>query len=117
MEPLLTVAFVVTATQFFKTQFSLANRYALLCAFIVALIVAFAPIVADQFPAASPYLNAFANVIALFIAGAGSYDLATALIDKSKQKKAPAPWDQPSERQASVGYPGDMSRREPKPEK
>jgi hypothetical protein len=76
--PLLTVAFVVAATQFFKTQFQLKARAALLCAFLVSLVVAFGPLLGSVFPAAAPWIANLVTVIALFIGAAGAWDTVTA---------------------------------------
>jgi hypothetical protein len=76
--PLLTVAFVVAATQFFKTQFSLSSRMSLLAAFVVALVVAFAPLLGAAFPTAAPWIANLVTVIALFIGAAGAWDTVTA---------------------------------------
>ena len=72
--PLLSVAFVIAATQFFKTQFGLAGRWALLCAFVVSLFVGLAPIATAQFPAVQPWLETTIGVVGLFITAAGSFD-------------------------------------------
>ena len=76
--PLLTVAFIVAATSFFKTQFNLANRAALVCAFVISLVVAFLPLLGATFPAAAPWLDRFVLVIGLFIGAAGAWDTARA---------------------------------------
>lgn len=77
--PVLSVAFVIAATQFFKTQLSLENRLALLCAFIVSLIVGLVPVAAASFPTIAPWVNTVVAVIGLFISGAGSYDIIMAV--------------------------------------
>ena len=80
--PLLTAAFVIAATQFFKTQFDLAGKYALLCAFVVAMIVGLAPIAAAQFPVVEPWITTAVGIVALFIGAAGTYDFAKSLTAK-----------------------------------
>ena len=77
--PLLTVAFVVAATQFFKTQFSLTGRASLLCAFVVTLFVAFAPLLGALVPASAAWLDQLVTVVALFIGAAGAWDTMTAI--------------------------------------
>ena len=72
---ILDFAFLVAATAFFKEQFSLSGKQALLAAFGVALFIGFAPVIGESLPALSPYLEAAVKVVALFIGGAGSYDL------------------------------------------
>jgi protein-S-isoprenylcysteine O-methyltransferase Ste14 len=72
--PLLSVAFVVAATSFFKTQFSLAGRAALLCAFGVSLLVGLAPVLEAALPVLAPWITQVVGVVALFIGAAGSYD-------------------------------------------
>ena len=80
--PLLTAAFVIAATQFFKTQFGLVGKYALLCAFVVALIVGLAPVAAASFPTAEPWITTVVGIVALFIGAAGTYDFAKSLTAK-----------------------------------
>jgi hypothetical protein len=75
MNVVLDVAFVLTAVQFFKGQFGLENKAALACAFSVSLVVGLYAPVAAAFPAIAPFLEPVINVIALFIASAGSYNL------------------------------------------
>ena len=72
--PVLTVAFIVALTAFFKEQFGLTGWKVLLAAFIVALFIAFLPLVSALVPAAAPWLNQLLQVIVLFLAAAGSVD-------------------------------------------
>lgn len=72
--PVLTVAFVVLIVSFFKAQFGLAGKWALLAAFITALVLGLIPQLGLQFPALAPWLDAVAKVIALFLGAAGSFD-------------------------------------------
>jgi hypothetical protein len=76
--PILTVAFVVAATQFFKTQFSLTGRQSLIAAFLITLFVALVPLLGEVFPAAAPWITQTVTVIALFIGAAGTWDTFTA---------------------------------------
>jgi hypothetical protein len=73
--PVLSVALVVAATSFFKSQFGLAGRAALACAFGVALLVGLAPVIATAVPAASPWITQVVSVVVLFITASGGYDL------------------------------------------
>lgn len=86
--PILSVAFVIAATQFFKTQLNLENKWALLCAFVVALIIGMAGPLAAAFPALSPWITQLLGVIGLFITAAGSYDFVMALKERPQQLKA-----------------------------
>jgi hypothetical protein len=87
-DPLLTVALIVAITSFFKKVLTLSGRLALLAAFIVTLFFGLAPVVIAQFPVAGPWLSAVVNVIVLFLAAAGSYDL---VMDIRTKVKPPEP--------------------------
>ena len=85
MEILLDAAFVIAAVSFFKAQFSWKGQTALGAAFVVSLLVAYAPALASLSPAAAPFVDGLITVIKLFIGAAGSFDTAKALIAFSKQ--------------------------------
>lgn len=87
--PVLDVAFVVAATAFFKAQLGLEGRLALLCAFVLSLIVALAPVASAAFPTISPWVNAVIGVVALFVGSAGSYNAIKAFIEISQGVKNP----------------------------
>lgn len=78
-EPLLTVAFIVMITAFFKKQIGLTGWKVLVAAFIVALVVAYLPLLAAAVPAAAPWLGQLMQVIVLFLSAAGSVDFLTLL--------------------------------------
>ena len=50
----------------------------LVCAFLVTLVVALAPLLGDLVPAAAPWIANIITVIALFIGAAGAWDTAQA---------------------------------------
>ena len=74
MTDVLTIAFIVAVTSFFKEQFGFSGRTSLLAAFFVALVVGFAPALATQFPAIAPWIENFIRVVVLFLSAAGSVD-------------------------------------------
>lgn len=74
MPEILTIAFVLAATAFFKAQFGLNGKIALLCAFLVALTVGLAPLVGGLLPATAPFVDVLIKVVVLFLGAAGSYD-------------------------------------------
>ena len=71
---ILTVAFIVAVTQFFKTQIGLTGWSVLLAAFLVALVIGLVPVVVAAFPLIAPWLTAVVNVIVLFLSAVGTYD-------------------------------------------
>lgn len=72
--PILTVAFIIAITSFFKVQLGLVKWKVLLAAFIVALIIGLVPTVVETFPVIAPWLTAIVNVIVLFLGAAGTFD-------------------------------------------
>jgi len=74
MEPILTVAFIVAVTAFFKQQFGLVDKAALALAFVVSIVVGLAPQLVDALPALGPWIDAVIKVVVLFLSAAGSYD-------------------------------------------
>ncbi len=82
--PILTVAFVVAITAFFKKQFGLADKLALLAAFLTSVFVGFVPLLGTLLPAFAPWLESLTNVIVLFLSAAGSYDFIIAVRTTSK---------------------------------
>ena len=78
----LDVAFVVAVTAFFKTQFGWEQKFALLAAFVVSLVVGLAPQVAATLPAFAPWIESFLRVVVIFLSAAGSYDFTVELIRK-----------------------------------
>lgn len=81
MDAVLSVAFVVALVAFLKKQFQLVGWKVLLSAFLVALVVAYVPVVEAQFPAAQVWIDPVVKVVGLFVAAAGSWDAATQLRD------------------------------------
>ena len=75
MDTVLTVAFVLAATAFFKERLGLEDKLALLCAFVVALGVSFAPMLDALLPNFAPFIDATVRTFLLFLSAAGGYDL------------------------------------------
>lgn len=103
--PLLTAAFVIAATQFFKTQFGIAGKWALLCAFVVCLLIGVAPTVAALIPAAGQLITTFVQILVLFIGATGSYDFIMAV--KARPQEITVPPDNrkdPGTRVPQVDY-------------
>ena len=84
MSEILTVAFIIAVTAFFKQQFGFSGKTALACAFVVSLLVGFAPLIGTLLPASAPFITVLINTIVLFLSAAGSYDAIIAV------KKYPA---------------------------
>ena len=82
-----TVAFVIAWTAFFTTQFSLKNNWALLCAFLVALVFALAPLASAAFPDLAPFLDVLLNTVLLTVSAAGGYDLVMAVASRVSAPK------------------------------
>lgn len=76
------VAFVIAAAAFFKAQFGLEKRGAIVASFALALLLNFAPLVAQRLPDLSPWLEAFLSTIKVFLTASGSFDLAVDLFKK-----------------------------------
>jgi hypothetical protein len=74
MDTVLDVAFVLAVTAFLNKQFGLADGRALIAAFFVALVFAYAPLIVPLFPAVAPFVDAFLKLIVLFLGAAGAYD-------------------------------------------
>lgn len=74
MDEVLTIAFIIAVTAFFREQFGLSGKASLGCAFVVALIVGLAPQLAATIPALAPWIEAVIRVIVLFLSAAGSVD-------------------------------------------
>ena len=72
--PVMTVAFVVAITAFFKEQFGLTGWKVMLAAFAVLLVLTYVPVVIALFPQAEPFLTPLVQLIALFLTAAGSVD-------------------------------------------
>lgn len=77
-----TVAFVIAVVAFFSTQFKLQGNAALVGAFLVALIFNLAPLFAEAYPTARPFIEAVLKTILLTISAAGSYDFITQTVKK-----------------------------------
>jgi hypothetical protein len=84
MNIILDVAFVIAVTAFVKEQFGISGRGALVCAFVISLIVGAAPLLSAAIPAASAWIQLVVNTFALFLAAAGSYDAVKSFIAKKK---------------------------------
>jgi hypothetical protein len=76
-EPLLTVAFIVMITAFFKKQIGLTGWKTLVAAAIVSLVVALLPQIAATVPASAPWIGAVLQWLVLFFSAAGSVDFVT----------------------------------------
>ena len=74
MNEILTIAFVLAAAAFFKQQFGLSGKGALLCAFLVSLAIGLAPLIGGLLPIAAPFVDVLIKVVVLFIGAAGAYD-------------------------------------------
>lgn len=81
--PILTVAFIVAVTQFFKTQIGLTGWKVLLAAFLVAIVIGLVPAIIAAFPVIAPWLTAVVNVIVLFLSAVGTYDFVMEVRTKS----------------------------------
>lgn len=77
MDEILTVAFIIAVTAFFKEQFGFTGKSALAAAFLVALIVGLAPLVGSAFPPLAPWIEQVIKIIVLFLSAAGSVDAIT----------------------------------------
>jgi hypothetical protein len=82
--PILTVAFIVMITSFFKKQLALTGWKVLLAAFVVALVVGLVPVAIAAFPTIASWLAAILNVIVLFLTAAGSMDFIIAVRTTTK---------------------------------
>lgn len=85
MEIVLDVAFVVAVVAFIKTQFEVTGKAVLFWAFVVCLVIGFAPLVAGLIPAISPFLEVLIKVVVLFLSAAGSWDAVRGI--QKKQSK------------------------------
>jgi len=74
MDYVLDIAFVMAVTAFLKEQFGLTGRSVLIAAFVIALGFGFAPLIAEMFPAAAPFIQVITSTLILFFGAAGSYD-------------------------------------------
>jgi len=79
-----TVAFVIAWVAFFTTQFNLKGNIALLCAFLVALVFALAPIAYAAYPSIAPFSDVILNTILLTVSAAGGYDIIMKVASKIK---------------------------------
>lgn len=68
------IYFVLAATAFFKNKFNLQDNYAILCAFVMALLIVVGPMVV---PTLGTIGDAIVGLVKLFLYAAGSYNLAT----------------------------------------
>lgn len=82
--PVLTVAFIVMITSFFKKQLGLDGWRVLLAGFIVALVIGLVPVFIAAFPVVTPWLTTVSNVIVLFLTAAGTVDFVIAVRTTSK---------------------------------
>ena len=82
--PVLTVAFIVAITTFFKKQLALSGWAVLLASFIVSLFFGLVPILSATFPLFAPWLNAVTSVAVLFLTAAGSVDFIVAVRTTTK---------------------------------
>lgn len=74
MNFVLDAAFVLAVTAFFKQQFEISGKLALLCAFVTSLILSFAPLLALQFPMLAPWIEQLVKTFVIFLSAAGGYD-------------------------------------------
>jgi len=74
MDFVLDAAFIIAVTAFFKQQLEISGKAALLCAFVTALVLSFAPLLALQFPALGPWIEATVKTFIVFLSAAGGYD-------------------------------------------
>lgn len=74
------VALIITIVAFFKKQLGLTGWKVLLAAFLVALFIGLAPVVAAAFPVIAPWLTTTVNVVGLFLVASGSVDFVTTAI-------------------------------------
>ena len=84
----LSVAFIIAITAFFKKQLGLTGWKVLLAAFLVALFIGLVPVVVAIFPVVAPWLTATVNVVVLFLTAAGTMDFVIAVRTTTKP---PAP--------------------------
>lgn len=75
--------FLVTITGFIKARFNISGNYVLGIAFVVGLVLYFAPLLA---PLAGPIIGQFVEFIKWFIAGAGSFDTGVNLISTAQKE-------------------------------
>jgi len=85
MDIALDVAFVLAVTAFVKEQAGLKGRAVLIVVFLIALVFGVAPLIAQLFPAAAPFIGVFLKVVVLFLGAAGSYDAVTGFMRKSRK--------------------------------
>lgn len=83
MEYVIDVAFVVAVTAFFRERLQLKSYKVLACAFGVALLFNFAPLISATLPAIAPWLDAVVKTIWLFVVSAGSVDLVSYFQNRS----------------------------------
>jgi len=76
------IAFVIAVVAFFRERMTLSGVKVLIAAFVVTLLFNIAPLVAENFPVISPWLNAILNSVILFIAAAGSVDFGVWVLHK-----------------------------------
>jgi len=81
----LTVAFIIAVVAFFKEQFGLSGKAALLAAFVVALVVGLAPLIGVTIPALAPWIEGIVKIIVLFLSATGGVDAITQLGAKVKK--------------------------------
>lgn len=74
MSEVLTVAFVIAVTAFFKEQFGFSGKVSLAAAFVVSLVVGLAPLLGTQFPGLAPWIEQIVGIVVLFLSAAGSVD-------------------------------------------
>jgi len=80
--PVLTATFIVAVVSFFKAQFDLTGRWALLAAFCVALVIALIPVISASVPVIEPWLTPIVDVVVLFLGAAGSFDFVMEVRDR-----------------------------------
>lgn len=89
MDVILDVAFVIAVTAFFREQFGLKGKAVIGVAFLVTLIIGYVPLVSELFPNIAPWLRVLVGTFSLFLAAAGSWDAAVALIGSKKVDSRP----------------------------
>jgi hypothetical protein len=71
---ILTVAFVIAITAFFKDKMGLKGWWVLLAAFLVLLFLTYIPVVIALYPPAAPWLTPLVRLITVVLAAVGSVD-------------------------------------------
>ena len=69
------IAFVLMITAFFKQQFGVTGKPMLALTFVVALVLWFLPDLEAMLPAAAVWIEKFIELVKLFLASMGAFDL------------------------------------------